>query len=214
MSKSKPTKILLVDDHPFVREGIRSFLSDYPEFDVFAEASSAEEAIEKIKASPPDLVLMDLNLPGMQGLKATELIRAWFPNIKVVVLTAHDSKEYVVRLAKAGAHGYILKGAPPTELLEIIRNVLAGRLSFSSKVSGYLVQSSSTSEQEPLSEREVDVLICAAQGLTLKQTAEKLKVAPYTVQTYRARISEKLGTHNLTDLIKYALSKGYIKLES
>jgi DNA-binding NarL/FixJ family response regulator len=212
MPRSKRTKILLVDDHPFVREGIRSFLSDYPEFDIVGESSSAEEALATIKASPPDLVLMDLNLPGMQGMKATEMIRTWFPDIKVVVLTAHDSKEYVVRLAKAGAHGYILKGAPPAELLEMLRNVIEGKLSFSSKVSGYLVEGTGPAEQERLSEREVEVLICTVQGLTMKETAEKLNVAAYTVQTYRNRIAEKLGTHNLAELIKYALAKGYISL--
>jgi DNA-binding NarL/FixJ family response regulator len=212
MPRSKRTKILLVDDHPFVREGIRSFLSDYPEFDIVGESSSAEEALATIKASPPDLVLMDLNLPGLQGMKATEMIRTWFPDIKVVVLTAHDSKEYVVRLVKAGAHGYILKGAPPAELLDMLRNVIEGKLSFSSKVSGYLVEGTGPAEHERLSEREVEVLICTVQGLTMKETAEKLNVAAYTVQTYRNRIAEKLGIHNLAELIKYALAKGYISL--
>lgn len=209
----EPTTVLLVDDHPFIREGVRSFLSDFPEFKVVGEAENAEDALTFIQQSPPDMVLMDLNLPKMSGFKATEIIRSSFPNIKVVVVTVHDSREYVLRLAETGVHGYILKGAPPSELLEALRNVVTGHRFFSAKVSGYLADHLNHQKNDGLTDREIEVLICATQGLSMKETAEKLNIAQWTVQTYRTRVMEKLNIHTLAGLIKYAISKGYISLE-
>ncbi|HVK58922.1 MAG TPA: response regulator transcription factor, partial [Candidatus Kapabacteria bacterium] len=113
----RKTSVLLVDDHPFVREGIRSFLSDLPDFEVVGEATSGTEALKLAEQYEPDFILLDINMPGMNGLEAVGQLRKSTPEAKILILTVHNSREYVLHVAKSGAHGYILKEAPPEELL-------------------------------------------------------------------------------------------------
>jgi two-component system response regulator NreC len=217
VNKSEKTSVLLVDDHPFVREGIRSFLSDQPDFEVVGEASSGAEALRLAQQHQPDFILLDINMPGMTGLEAVGQLRKSIPQAKIVILTVHNSREYVLHVAKSGAHGYVLKEAPPEELLQAIRAIRSGQKYYSPAVAGYVFDEYETrptgkKPERQLTPREVEVLILTAKGRSIKEMADDLKITPATVQTYRVRIMEKLGIHNVAGLVKYALQKGYLPL--
>ena len=215
------TSVLLVDDHPFVREGIRSFLSDLPDFEVLGEASSGGEAIKLAQQHQPDFILLDINMPGMNGLEAVRQLRKCTPRAKILILTVHNSREYVLHVAKSGAHGYILKEAPPEELLQAMKAILKGGRYYSPAVaehvfddyerpgSGKKVERS----EKQLTPREVEVLIATAKGRSIKEMSDELNITIATVQTYRVRIMEKLEIHNIAGLVKYALQKGYLPLD-
>lgn len=216
------TSVLLVDDHPFVREGIRSFLSDLPDFEVVAEASSGAEALRMAEQHEPDFILLDINMPGTNGLEAVGQLRKSTPASKILILTVHNSREYVLHVAKSGAHGYILKEAPPEELLEAMQAIRSGQKYYSPAVAGYVLdefERGSSKKDRPekqekqLTPREVEVLIATANGKSIKEMADALNITPATVQTYRVRIMEKLEIHNVAGLVKYALQKGYLPLD-
>jgi DNA-binding NarL/FixJ family response regulator len=216
---NKFLSVLLVDDHPFVREGIRSFLSDQPGFDVVGEASSGEEALRLAASHRPDFILLDINMPGANGLEIVGQLRKLVPNSKILILTVHNSREYVLHVARSGAHGYILKEAPPEELLQAIKAIQSGQRYYSSAVSSYVLDEyenrlgARKSENRILTPREVEVLILTARGKSIKEMSDELKITAATVQTYRARLMEKLGIHNVAGLVKYALQKRYLSLE-
>ena len=210
-----PLTVLLVDDHPFVREGIRSFLSDEPEFAVVGEASTGEDAMRLAEELKPDFILLDINMPGVTGLEIVTNLRKTVPASKVLILTVHNSREYVLHVARSGAHGYLLKEAPPEELLRAMKLIQSGQRYYSSAVSGYVFdeyEKNSTRKPDArgLTPREVEVLIQSAKGLSVKEISEALNITAATVQTYRARLMEKLGVHNLAGLVKYAVQKGYV----
>lgn len=216
------TSVLLVDDHPFVREGIRSFLSDLPDFEVVGEASTGAEALKLAEQHEPDFILLDINMPGINGLEAVGQLRKATPEAKILILTVHNSREYVLHVAKSGAHGYILKEAPPEELLQAMQAIRSGQKYYSSAVASYVLDeyergSGKKERQErpdkQLTPREVEVLISTAKGRSIKEMAEELNITPATVQTYRVRIMEKLEIHNVAGLVKYALQKGYLPLD-
>ena len=215
----KKHSVLLADDHPFVREGLRSFLSDQSDFHVVAEASNGAEALQLAREHQPDFILLDINMPGVSGLEVIGQIRKFSPDTKILVLTVHNSREYVLHVARSGAHGYILKEAPPDELLEAMNAIQAGHRFYSPAVAGYVVEEYETKQPERESEpaaltpREVEVLILTAKGKSVKEIAEDLQITSATVQTYRVRIMEKLKIHNVAGLVKYALRKGYLPLE-
>jgi DNA-binding NarL/FixJ family response regulator len=208
--------VLLVDDHPFVREGIRSFLSDQPEFSVVGEASSGEEAMRLAEELKPDFILLDINMPGVTGLEIVTHLRKAVPNSKILILTVHNSREYVLHVARSGAHGYLLKEAPPEELLQAMKSIQGGQRYYSSAVSGYVFDeyenkgTARKPDSRGLTPREVEVLIQSAKGLSVKEISEALNITAATVQTYRARLMEKLEVHNLAGLVKYAVQKGYV----
>lgn len=211
----KPLRILLADDHPFVREGIRSFLAELPEFHVVAEATTGTEAIELTAAHSPDILLLDINMPGVNGIDAIKTLRKTHPATRVLVLTVHNTKEYVLQVAKAGAHGYLLKDAPPEELLQAIKVIQGGGRYYSPTVVGYLAAQlePASPDRLHLTERETQVLILVARGKTIKEMAEELQITPSTVQTYRVRVMEKLGIHNVAGLTRYALQQRLLPLE-
>jgi DNA-binding NarL/FixJ family response regulator len=216
---SADLKVLLVDDHPFVREGIRSFLSDQPGFAVVGEASSADEALELAAEHKPDFILLDINMPGVNGIEIVGSLRKLLPGSKILMLTVHNSREYVLHVARSGAHGYLLKEAPPEELLQAIKAIQSGQRYYSSSVSSYVFDeyenksSGKKADERILPPREVEVLILTARGKSVKEISDELNITPATVQTYRARIMEKLQIHNVAGLVKYALQKGYLPLE-
>ena len=215
MSMNEQTKlrILLVDDHPFVREGIRSYLSDFDDIEVVGEASSGAEALDLIQKNELDLILLDINMPGMNGLEVVGQLRKRTPPVKILVLTVHNTREYVVHVAKAGAEGYLLKESPPQELLQAIRAIQAGGNYYSPRVTGHLLRPDiSPDKNEPtLAPRELEVLMYTAKGKSIKEMADLLKITPATVQTYRARLMVKLDTHNVAGLTKYAVQRGLIQ---
>jgi two-component system response regulator NreC len=211
--------VLLVDDHPFVREGIRSFLSEQPGFQVVAEASSGDEALRLAQQHQPDFILLDINMPGINGLEAVGQLRRLAPDAKILILTVHNSREYVLHVARSGAHGYILKEAPPEELLQAIKAIQQGQRYYSPAVAGYVFDEYEHKAKKgdrpgvTLTPREVEVLILTAKGKSIKEMADALNITAATVQTYRVRIMEKLGIHHVAGLVKYALQKGYLPLE-
>lgn len=212
-------KVLIVDDHAILREGIRALLSLYPDLEVVGEASDGLEAITKARQLAPDIVLMDVAMPGLGGLEATIEIRKQTPGSRVVILTQHDDSEYIFPILKAGASGYVLKKAVGTELVAAIRAVHQGG-SFlypsvaTAVIEGY-VQKSQVPEPtyERLTDREKQVLKLIAEGRSNREIAELLSLSVKTVIAHRANLMEKLDIHNRTDLVKYAIRKGLISIE-
>jgi two-component system, NarL family, nitrate/nitrite response regulator NarL len=211
MKSGRKLRLLLVDDHALVREGIRSSLVHFSSIKPVGEAANGKEAIRKCNELRPDVVLMDLNMPEMSGLEATPLIRAKFPETKIIVLTVHDNKEYIFQILKAGAHGYVLKNTSPEELVRAIESVVQGGAFFSPAVSNVLLQDfvraanrHDTVLDKELSGREQEVLRAIAQGKTTKEVALDLKLSARTVETYRVRLKRKLNARNVAELLNHA----------
>jgi DNA-binding NarL/FixJ family response regulator len=213
----KKLRILLADDHKMVREGLRVLLDSQPGLRVVGEAASGKEAVETAGALKPDVVVMDLSMPGLNGLQATEMLRSAHPAIQVVVLTAHEDESYLTQLCKAGASGYVLKRSAGEELVQAIRMVARGQVYFTPALAGKalarLASGPAARLETPnarLSGREREVLTLLAWGCSNKEAADKLNVSVKTVETYRVRIAEKLGLRSRTQLVKYALRQGWL----
>jgi DNA-binding NarL/FixJ family response regulator len=217
MSKMKPRlRLLVVDDHPVVRKGISSCLARHPDFEVVAEAGDGQAALAKARELAPDVVLMDLDLPEMDGLAVTEILRREQPGVKVLILSMHSSSDCVIRILKAGARGYVLKGASPEELVQAIQTVAAGRTCFSPEVArlalDQFVEGVGEKAAGRLTVREREVLVQIAEGLSNKEIAGRLNVGVRTVETHRGRIMRKLNIHSIAGLTKYAVGKGLVAL--
>jgi two-component system response regulator NreC len=211
-------RILLADDHTIVRRGIRALLETQPEIQVVGEAATGAEAITQARALVPDVVLMDIGMPDGDGLSATEQIRHELPTVNVLLLTIHDDANYLFRALKAGAAGYVLKGAEVNELLNALHSVERGEVYLQPAAAKHLVgnylKRASDAEQEQLrtlTPRQREILTLIAEGLTNQQIADKLVLSPFTVATHRANIMEKLNLHNRTALIRFALRHGLIE---
>lgn len=213
-----PIRILLVDDHMVVRIGVRALLESEPDMIVVGEAADGLEAVREAIRLAPDVVVMDISMPNLDGLEATRRIRTQMPGVHVLILTVHAQQRYLFPVLKAGGAGYVLKSTVDTELLDAIRTVARGAAFLYPSATkllleDYLGQASQTSRQDlydALSEREREVLKAIALGHTAKEVAEQLALSPKTVETYRTRIMEKLGLHSRADLVKYALSRGLL----
>jgi DNA-binding NarL/FixJ family response regulator len=211
MRASRKIKLLLVDDHALVREGIRSSLVRYPSIKVVGEAGNGKEAVRMSHQLCPDIVLMDINMPEMSGVEATPLIRKQCPNTKIIILTVHDTKEYVSRLLRMGANGYVRKDTSPEELVRAIEAVARGEAFFSPSVSKLLLQDYVEAAEKPsdeghesISEREQQVLKMISEGKTSKEVAAELNISTRTVETYRVRLKRKLEARNVAELLKRA----------
>lgn len=211
MNTGPKIKLLLVDDHPLVREGIRSSLWRHPSIQIIGEAANGKEALRKAKQLCPDVILMDLNMPEMSGLEATPLIRKQRPETRVIALTIHDNKEYVLRILRTGASGYVLKDTSAEELVKAIEAVARGEAFFSPRIANILLQDvaqdplpNGSAPRPVLSQRERDVLRAIAEGNTSKEIAAKLKLSVRTVETYRVRMKRKLPARNIAELLKQA----------
>ena len=211
-------RLLLVDDHPLVREGIRSCLHPHKQLEIVGEAADGREALAKAKELNPDIVLMDINLPRTNGLEATRLLRREAPQTRVLILTVHNNKEYVLQIVRAGARGYVLKDTSPGELVQAIEQVNRGEAFFSADVARFVLNDYVTSSgrrksgEEELSDREREVLALIAEGYSNKSIASKLGLSVRTVETHRARIMRKLNTHSTAGLTKFAISQGMASL--
>ncbi len=213
-------RILIVDDHGIVRAGIRSLLDGQPDIKVVGEAAGGEEALEKAIQLRPELVLMDITMPGVDGIEATRLIKKELPTTSVLALSMHDDEEFFFRVLRAGASGYILKEAEPQELLHAIDVVHQGQVFFSPAVAKTLLEGFVTATADPekkrydtLTLREKEVLRLAASGKTNREIAEVLFLSIRTVEKYRQAVMHKLGLARREDLTKYALRRGLIDLE-
>ena len=213
-------RVLVVDDHTLVREGLVGLLGSQPDITVIGQAGSATEALDELTRVQPDVVLMDVGLPGLGGLDATQEIRQRFPAVQVLIVTIHDREDYLFRALRAGAAGYVLKGAEVGDLLAAVRAAYRGEVylfpSVTKKlVADYLRRSGSGDEQatyDGLSEREREILSLIAEGMTSNEIATLLVLSPHTVQSHRDHIMAKLGLHTKAALIRYAITHGLIDL--
>lgn len=217
MSKSR---ILIVDDHGIVRAGIRSLLEDDTSIEVVGEAVDGEEAIEKTKQLKPDLVLMDIAMPGMNGIEATRRIKEEFPDICVLILTMHDDEEFFFPALRAGASGYVVKEAEPKELLHAIQVVVGGDVFLSPPVTKSVLKAlfatkdkAEDEKHEKLTAREKEILRLAAGGQTNREMAQTLFLSIRTVEKHRQSLMRKLGLSKRGELTKFAIRKGLIDLE-
>lgn len=210
-------KLLLVDDHPVVRRGISSCLARQDRLAIVGEAGDGLEAVRKAKELAPDIILMDIDMPHMNGLAVTEVLRRELPNIKVLILSMHSNTDYVLRIIQSGARGYVLKEASPDELVRAIETVESGEAFFSPDVARVALNQFVRGPGEgpnpgQLTNREREVLILIADGLSNKEIASHLGVGVRTVETHRERIMRKLNIHSVAGLTKFAISKGLITL--
>jgi two-component system response regulator NreC len=208
--------ILLVDDHVLVRDGLRRLLQDYPDMAVVGEAREGREAVRLVAALHPDVVLMDLTLPGLDGMEATKLIVKEAPKTRVLMLTMHANEEYALRVLQAGARGFVVKDDPTSEVVEAIRRVAAGGTYLSPILSQRLPQRYADGYVNPpsldvLTDRELQVLKSLAEGRTTGKIAQDLCISVKTVDTHRAHLLEKLSLKTTVDLIRFALRKGLIE---
>lgn len=203
-------RLLLVDDHPVVREGLRSCLAMHPRLKVVGEAASGEEALRLAGRLKPDLVLMDINLPGISGLDASVRLRKVAPAAKVLILSVHDRREYVAQVAHCGARGYVLKDASPAELVQAIEAVYRGEAFFSPQVAAQMLAGPKPADTAHLSERERDVLKAIASGARSKDIARMFALSLCSVRTYRDRLRRKLDLHSVAAFTQYAVARGLI----
>ncbi len=219
--KKKKIRILLVDDHPVVRKGIRSCLASADNIEVVDEATDGRDALAKVKELMPDVLLMDIDMPQMSGLDATKVVTRDFPQVKVLILSVHTNKQYVLQIIQSGAAGYVLKDAPPADLIRAIESVSGGQAFFSPDISQIVLNQYLTEAGEGddatgskrLTAREREVLVMIAEGQSNKEMASKLGVGVRTVETHRERVMDKLNIHTVAGLTKYAIANGIVKLE-
>lgn len=210
-------QVLMVDDHAIMRQGLRALLNLYDDVEVVGEASNGKEAVTKAQELRPDVVLMDISMPYMNGVEATRHIIRQSPEIKIVMITQYDSREYLISSVKAGAMGYLPKDCCGTDLISAIRTVYHGDWFlhpsvFPDLIKDYLHQKVKGA-QENLTIRELEVLRLVAKGQTSRQIADDLVISLKTVLTIRANIMKKLGLHNHFELFKYAVDKGLIEMD-
>lgn len=217
----KPIRVILADDHPIVRAGIRAELETVPRVQVLAEASDGREAVELVKAQQPDLVLMDISMPSLNGLEALARITRDAPQTRVLILSRHDSEEYFWHALKAGACGYLLKKATVAELRTAVERVAEGKIFLSQELSNRFLKNhpwEQTSRQrtplDDLTERQREILQLIAEGQTTKAIALILKVSPKTVEYHRMQLMDRLKIHDIPGLVRFALRTGVISQES
>lgn len=208
-------RIVLVDDHAVVREGIKRLIEPQPDLELVGEASDGSEALEKVKLLRPDVVMMDVSMPGINGIEATRQLKALSPTTKILALTVHEDDGYVREFLKAGAVGYLLKRAPTDELVRAIRVVGSGGIYVDPRVTGALVntlippRADATGPVTELSEREAEVLRLIALGFANKEIAAQLDLSIKTIETYKARSMEKLGLRSRVDIVRLGAERGW-----
>jgi DNA-binding NarL/FixJ family response regulator len=210
-------KVFLVDDHPAVREGVRSYLTNQGSVVVVGEASDAPEALKKVKKLAPEVIILDVNLPSLDGGELARQLRQAVPRAKIIAFSVHAGQEYVVRMARCGAHGYIMKDAPTSKLVEAIRHVHQGGLYFPPEMSDAILapEAKPSAEAEGkvvLTAREREVLTLLAEGLANKEVARKLGISVRTAETHREHLSHKLNIMTIAGLTKYAIQHGLTSL--
>lgn len=207
-------RILIADDHPVVRTGLRGMLSEEPGLEVTAEASDGAEAVTLTGRHLPEVVLMDLRMPGTDGVEATEKIKAEYPEVQILVLTTYDSDADILKALQTGATGYILKDCPREKLFSAIRTAAAGESSLAPAVASRIVGRMRGPAEEALSSREIEILELVAQGTSNKQIANGLWISETTVKSHLLHVFEKLGVDDRTAAVTAALKRGIIRLDN
>ncbi len=210
-------KVLLADDHPFVRAGVRSWLDRHEQFEVVGEASCGSEAIAQARESSPDVIVMDLSMPGVNGLQATQALQKICPQTRVLFLTLHENKEYVRDMIEAGGRGCVRKDTSPRDLVSAIEGIHRGGTFFMPEVAetffnAYVLSGGKLEDTAPkrLSPRENEVLSGIVEGLANKEIADRMQIRLRTVEKHRQRIMSKLGIHKATELVKFAITRGMV----
>ncbi len=213
-SKTEPIQVLLADDHAIVRAGIRQFLERSGDIQVIGEADNGEAAIGLIQQKPPDIAVLDIQMPKASGIEVTRWVRANYPRVGVLILTAFDDDPYVMAVLKAGANGYVLKTASPADLIQAVRDVNNGKSvldpSITRKLLAQLSHSDESFQVEQLTDREVEVLALAAKGYTNKAIGIQLGISDRTVQGHLAHIFDKLQASSRTEAVMRGVSLGLI----
>ncbi|EAR50407.1 DNA-binding response regulator, LuxR family protein [Oceanicola granulosus HTCC2516] len=205
-----PIRVAIVDDHPMVAEGIQSILESYDDIEVVASLGNGQEAVDRVEALAPDVMLLDLNMPGLGGLSATEMILERRPETRILILSMHDSPEYISTALSHGARGYVLKDVPTDEIRTAIDAVLGGETYLCTGAKGSL-RPRTTDGREPLTTREQTILLRLAQGRSNKEVALLLDISVRTVETHRKNIKRKLGISSTAGLTRYALEHGVLQ---
>jgi two-component system nitrate/nitrite response regulator NarL len=211
-------KVLVVDDHPVVRKGLQSCLARQNRIKIVGEAADGDEALKRTRELGPDVVLLDLDMPRLNGLTVTELLRKESPRVRILIISVHTNREYIFRIIQAGAHGYISKESSPEELLRAIESVCAGEAFFAPQIAQAALTEFVTSggKKQPfvqLTVREREVLALIAEGQSNKEVAQQLGIGVRTIETHRERIMEKLDIHTIAGLTRFAIRNGVISLE-
>lgn len=213
------TKVLIADDHQLFREGLVNLISSAPDIEVVAEAKDGREATEKAKKIKPDVVLIDIGMPEMNGIEATRIIKKDNPQVKVIAVSMHSDRQFVKGALEAGADGYLLKNCTYRQLIDAVQSVISGKKYLSDDITemviqGYLDPEDSAPEgQLDLSERELEVLKLYAEGKSTREISEKLFISVKTVGTHKQHIFDKLGLKSNADMVKYAIKEGLIQLQ-
>ncbi|MBU2867156.1 response regulator transcription factor [Pacificibacter marinus] len=210
MTSSTPTRVLIVDDHPMVAEGICALLETFDDIEVVGTLTNGVEAVERAQSLSPDVILLDLNMPKMGGLTATEILLEQRPDTRILILTMHDSPEYISAALNHGAVGYVLKDVPTEDLKDAIDAVMAGKTYLCSGARR-AIDPKIQDGREPLTEREQTVLLELAQGKSNKDVACALDISVRTVETHRKNIKRKLGISSTAGLTRYAMEHGVLQ---
>ena len=217
----KPIRVILADDHTLVRAGIRSLLEKLPDVEVVGEADDGREVLSLVKQHRPDVVLMDITMPGLNGLEAAARMAKEFPEVRVIMLSMHNNEEYYWRALKAGAAGYLLKKAATTELATALQQVVQGEIYLSQEISKRLAKkfpvqgiADRKSPLEQLTGRQREILQLIAEGKNTKAIAELLKVSPKTIEYHRMKLMDCLNVHDIPGLVRFAMRVGLIPQES
>lgn len=208
-------KVLLADDHQMFIDGMKVFLKEYNHIEIVGEANTGLEVLDILEKNIViDVVVLDIAMPDLDGIETTKFIRKNYPNTKVLILSMHDEKDFIIKLMRYGASGYILKNKSKEELLSALNNIAAGRTHYGLEILNHAISVSDLDEDEEiqLTEREVDVLKTVAEGLTAKEAAKLLNISETTVNTHRRNIMGKLELPSATHLVRYAIKHGYVKL--
>lgn len=206
-----PIQVVLADDHDLVRSGIKALLSTVDGVQVIAEARNGSELLALLESVKPDVVMTDISMPGMDGITAIAEIHSRYPDVRVIVLSMYDTVDFVKRAVANGACGYLMKDAPPFELEQALRSVMATGSYFSAAVAQRLLQPSEPTVDDELTTRQVEILTLIAQGKSAKEIAFELGLSPKTVDVHRARIMERLRLNDIASLTRYAVRKGLVK---
>jgi DNA-binding NarL/FixJ family response regulator len=217
-AKKQIIKVLVADDHPVVRKGLQTCLAKQPRIKVVGEAADGDEALRKARELLPHVVLMDISMPGMNGLAVTEQLRKDAPDVKVLIISMHKNRDAIFRVIQAGAQGYISKEAPTEELLRAIEAVYEGGAYFSEEIARAALAEfvKNGGKKEPfarLTSREREVLVAIAEGKSNKEIADKLGIGVRTIETHRERIMRRLNIHSVAGLTRYAIANGLITIE-
>ncbi|WP_196259097.1 response regulator transcription factor [Pelagibacterium limicola] len=211
MNARSPIRVLLVDNHPLVLDGLKAILETYDHIEVVGAAPSARIALDLAQKNAPDVVLMDINMPELNGLDAIELFKEQTPSTRLLMLSMHDSREYISTSVMYGASGYILKDVSTEEILKAIETVAAGGTFFSTGVSDVLLERGAHAQKgRALTTREQDILLLVAAGKSNKDVAATLNISARTVETHRKNIKKKLGIATTAGLTRYAIENGLI----